>query len=127
MFVRLLTHQGYDPVVATDVPAAMHVLTTAAPDLLITDIRLDLYNGLHLVAMAPTPIPAIVLTGFADPGIEGDVRRLGAEYLVKPVSAVTLCDVIARKLAGPGRGEMCDCECPVTYTPVTSTPLSVAI
>jgi DNA-binding response OmpR family regulator len=99
MVVRLLTYEGYEAVTATDVPAAMHVLAERKPDLLITDVRLDTYNGLHLIAMAPTPIPAIVLTGFADPAIEADARRLGAEYLVKPVSPATLCAVIARTLA----------------------------
>jgi DNA-binding response OmpR family regulator len=123
MFVRLLTHQGYDPVVATDVPAAMHVLTAKRPDLLITDVRLDLYNGMHLVAMAPTRIPAIVLTGFADPGIEADVRRLGAEYLVKPVSAATLCSVIARKLTEGTPDETCVCVPAVPDMPVAPTPL----
>jgi len=99
MVTLLLTYEGYETVTASDVPAAMHILAESPPDLLITDIRLDTYNGLHLIAMAPTPIPAIVLTGFADPAIEADARRLGAEYLVKPVSPATLCAVVARTLA----------------------------
>jgi len=99
MVAVLLTSEGYDTVTAADVPAAMHLLARSQPDLLITDIRLDNYNGLHLIAMAPTPIPAIVLTGFADPAIEADARRLGAEYLVKPVSPAKLCAVVARSLA----------------------------
>lgn len=99
MVARLLTYEGYDTVTAADVPAAMHLLAESQPDLLITDIRLDTYNGLHLIAMAPTPIPAIVLTGFADPAIQADARRLGAEYLVKPVSPATLCAIVARTLA----------------------------
>jgi CheY-like chemotaxis protein len=99
MVTLLLRHEGYETVTASDVPAAMHVLAASKPDLLITDVRLNTYNGLHLIAMAPTPIPSIVMTGFADPAIEADARRLGAEYLVKPVSAATLCEVVARKLA----------------------------
>jgi len=48
---------------ATTVPEAMRALATTPPNLLITEIRLDSYNGLHLIAMAPKPIPAIVITG----------------------------------------------------------------
>jgi DNA-binding response OmpR family regulator len=95
----LLAYEGYETVTASDVPAATHLLETEKPDLLITDVRLDTYNGLHLIAMARTPIPAIVLTGFADPAIEADARRLGAEYLVKPISRTTLCAMVARTLA----------------------------
>lgn len=92
---QLLTREGYETLTAGDVPTTMRLLTASAPDLLITDIRLDTYNGLHIIVMAPTPIPAIVLTSFADPVIEADARRLGAEYLVKPVSPARLLAVVA--------------------------------
>jgi hypothetical protein len=49
--------------------------------------------------MAPRPIPAIVVTGFDDRSIEADARRLGADYLVKPVPWAVLRELIARKLA----------------------------
>lgn len=95
----LLTQAGYDTVTASTVPSALQVLQENRLDLLITDIRLDTYNGLHLIAMAPKPIPAIVVTGFADPSIEADARRLGADYLVKPVDPSVLCELITQKLA----------------------------
>lgn len=95
----LLTDAGYDIVTTSNVPSALQVLAESQPDLLITDVRLDMYNGLHLVAMAPRPIPAIVVTGFPDPSIEADARRLGADYLVKPVAPSVLRELIARKLA----------------------------
>jgi CheY-like chemotaxis protein len=99
MLAQAMTGDGYDSMTAADVPAAMHLLTERSPDLLITDIRLDTYNGLQLIAMAPKPIPAIVLTGFADAAIEADARRLGAVYMVKPVSLAALCGVVERTLA----------------------------
>jgi len=95
---QLLSGKGYEMLTASDVPTAMRLLAASSPDLLITDIRLDTYNGLHIIAMAPTPIPAIVLTSIADPVIEADARRFGAEYLVKPVSPATLLTVIAGML-----------------------------
>jgi CheY-like chemotaxis protein len=94
----LLADEGYETLVASTVPAALSILKQAHPDLLITDIRLDEYNGLHLVAMAPRPIPAIVITGFADASVEADARRLGAEFLVKPISPPVLRELVTRAL-----------------------------
>ena len=97
--VKLLADAGFDTLTATTVPEAMRVLSTAQPHLLITEIRLDTYNGLHLIAMAPRPIPAIVITGYADRAVEADARRLGADYLSKPVSPGELFATIQRTLA----------------------------
>jgi len=97
--VKLLADAGFETLTAATVPDAMRVLSTAQPDLLITEIRLDTYNGLHLIAMAPKPIPAIVITGYPDRAVEADARRLGAEYLSKPVSPGELYSTIQRTLA----------------------------
>ena len=100
----LLAEDGYETLMASDVAAAMHVLTQTPPDLLITEVRLETYNGLHIVAMAPRPLRAIVVTGYADAAIEADARRLGAEYLLKPVAPTVLRGVIARLLTNPDAG-----------------------
>src|SRR5688572_26668972 len=97
--VKLLADAGFDTLTAATVPDAMRVLSTAQPDLLITEIRLDTYNGLHLIAMAPKPIPAIVITGYPDRAVEADARRLGAEYLAKPVSPGELYATVQRALS----------------------------
>lgn len=97
--VKLLADAGFETLTATGVPEAMRVLATAQPSLLITEIRLDTYNGLHLIAMAPKPIPAIVITGYPDRAVESDARRLGAEYLAKPVSPGELYAAVLRTLA----------------------------
>ena len=97
--VKLLADAGFETMTAATVPEAMRALSTASPSLLITEIRLDSYNGLHLVAMAPKPIPAIVITGYADRAVEADARRLGAEYLAKPVSPGELYATVQRALS----------------------------
>src|SRR4026209_2984026 len=96
--VKLLADAGFETLTTATVPDAMRVLSTAQPDLHITEIRLDTYNGLHLVAMSPKPIPAIVITGYPDRAVEADARRLGAEYLSKPVSPGELYATIQRTL-----------------------------
>jgi DNA-binding response OmpR family regulator len=98
----LLAEAGYIAVTARSVPTAMQILTAEPPDLLIVDVRLEGYNGLHLIAMAPTPIPAIVVTGFADSVLEADARRLGADYLRKPISPSTLYALVAQRLSPTG-------------------------
>lgn len=96
--VTLMADAGFETLTAATVPEAMRLLATAQPHLLITEIRLDTYNGLHLIAMSPKPIPAIVITGYADRAVEADARRLGAEYLPKPVSPGELYATIHRTL-----------------------------
>ena len=97
---KLLADAGFETMTAATVPEAMRTLSTTPPQLLITEIRLDSYNGLHLIAMAPKPIPAIVITGYADRAVEADARRLGAEYLSKPVSPGELYAAVQRTLSG---------------------------
>jgi CheY-like chemotaxis protein len=95
----LLADAGFETMTATTVPEAMRAMTTTPPNLLITEIRLDSYNGLHLIAMAPKPIPAIVITGYPDRAVEADARRLGADYLAKPVSPGELYAAVQRSLS----------------------------
>ena len=95
----LLREAGYNTVTAGTVPSAIKILSDVRPDLLLVDIRLDEYNGLHLVATRQEPIPAIVMTGFADPAIEADARRFGAEFLLKPVAPGVLTALVHRLLA----------------------------
>ncbi len=99
----LLEDAGYEAITASSVPSAIKLLTDEHPDLLIVDIRLEEYNGLHLVAMRRDPIPAVVLTGFADPAIEADARHLGAEFLLKPIAPAALTALVKRLLSGDGR------------------------
>jgi CheY-like chemotaxis protein len=96
----LLTDAGYETITVGTLQAAITALEENKPDLLITDVRLHGYNGLHLIATAPTPIPAIVVTGFRDRGIEAEARRMGAEYLVKPIAPLGLLLAVREKLGG---------------------------
>jgi len=55
------------------------------------------------VAMRRDPIPAVVLTGFADRAIEADARRLGAEFVLKPIAPVALTALVKRLLSDGSR------------------------
>lgn len=98
---EMLGHAGYDVVTAGTFQEARRILREAPPDLLIADVRLGSFNGLQLVISGPNRVPAIVITGYADPVLEAEARRGGAEYLVKPFDPETLLSMIRRKLGAP--------------------------
>ena len=95
---RLIRNAGYETIVASTFEEGVRALREANPDLLIADVRLGEYNGLQLVATRKLPIPSIVITGFYDPVLEADARKLGADYLVKPVKPREVIDLIQQRL-----------------------------
>lgn len=97
--LELLRGAGYQAVGARTLATAKKALIEESPDLLIADVRLDAFNGLQLVATNPRPIPVIVITGYPDPTLEAEARRLGAEFVLKPVLSSNLLHMVAQKLA----------------------------
>ena len=70
-----------------------------SPTLLVADIRLGEYNGLHLVlrgrAVNPN-VAAVVTSGTDDPVLRRDAEQLGATFVVKPTTASELRAAICR-------------------------------
>ena len=74
------------------------------PDLLITDVRLGVYNGLQLLMrgrMMNPRLQAIVVTGYADQIVRREAVYLQAEHLEKPVDADRLLQVVSNALRSP--------------------------
>ena len=74
------------------------------PDLLITDVRLGVYNGLQLLMrgrMMNPRLQAIVITGYADQIVRREAVYLQAEHLEKPVDADRLLQVVSNALRSP--------------------------
>lgn len=94
----LLQNAGYDTILAATFKEGRQALEHDAPDLLITDLRLDGFNGLQLLHVDPRSIPAIIVTGFPDSVLQAEARRLGAEYLIKPFPFSTIVDTVQRLL-----------------------------
>jgi two-component system chemotaxis response regulator CheY len=91
---------GMETVEATDGADAWRKLTSAAFDIVLTDINMPLMDGLKLVALvraggAHQRVPLVVIT---TEGAEADRKRamsLGASaYLVKPVQANQVVDTV---------------------------------
>ena len=95
---EMLGDAGYAVVTTGTFQEARDLLRDEPPDLLIADVRLGSFNGLQLVISGQHRIPAIVITGYADPVLEAEARRGGAEYLVKPFDPERLLTMIREKL-----------------------------
>jgi DNA-binding NtrC family response regulator len=68
-------------------------------DVLLTDVRLGAFNGLQLAVLARDLWPDIrllVFSGYDDPVLRAEAEHVGATYLVKPVSSVTLLEMVRR-------------------------------
>ena len=94
----LLSAAGYEVTTAGTFPEGKRLLQADAPDLLIAEVRLGEFNGLHLVAMTRSRIPTIILSGFSDAGFEADARHLGAQFLAKPIVPSAFMALVKRTL-----------------------------
>ena len=73
----------------------------------ITDIRLEEFNGLHLVQLARSVQPQarlVVFSGFADPVLEAEAEMAGATWLLKPIHLEQLGEQLAGLSPAPGDG-----------------------
>ena len=86
---RWLAESGRSVVACGTFQEAKAYLAFNTPDLLITDIRLQDYNGLQLVmhmADKHTHASSMVVTGHDDPVLRKEAERLHAHYLIKPIA-----------------------------------------
>lgn len=101
----LLVGAGYQVTETGSMSEALGQLSSNTPDLVITDLRLAEFNGLYLAAVNPQRIPVIIVTGYADRGLEAEARELGADFLLKPVKPSQLLAVVERRLPATESGE----------------------
>jgi len=94
---RYLADHGFQVLSTTVFEDAKQQIAALHPDIVITDVRLGAYNGLQLAIMARDVRPdaqVVVFSGFDDPVLKEEARRIGATYLDKPVSGRTLVEVL---------------------------------
>jgi CheY-like chemotaxis protein len=104
----LLRGSGHEVAFAPGFEAAIRKLDQIAPDLLITDVRLGGFNGLHLVIRSQSTRPkmrSILLDRVHDPVVALDAQRHGAAYIGGQVTAAALSEQVSRLLneSGPQR------------------------
>jgi DNA-binding response OmpR family regulator len=126
----LLSHAGYQITSVGSFREATKVLSTDPPDLLITELRLGAFNGLHLVLRSRTSHPgmaAIILTRFPDPILAAQAAQQGATYLVKPVDDAALLAIVSQKLErrqSPRKQVVGHVEVKIAATPARLVDLS---
>ena len=99
MAVSALTSVGFAVTLADSFDIARQLLVTRPPLVLVTEIRLGAYNGLHLAirgaGMVP-PLTVVVTSGTADVVLEREAERIGATFVLKPVTASELTAAVFR-------------------------------
>jgi DNA-binding NtrC family response regulator len=96
--VRLLEAAGYEVRSARSFDEAKTLLAAERPHLLVTDLRLGQYNGIHLVLRSRCDHPgivAVVTSRIADPVLEAEAHRQNAQFLLCPLTGPQLLDAIA--------------------------------
>jgi CheY-like chemotaxis protein len=91
--VALLSTAGFHVTAAASFAQAKPLLTSDSPAVLLTALRLGMYNGLHLVVRGKATQPnlaALVTSPIADPVLEREAEQLGATFVLQPVTSEDL-------------------------------------
>lgn len=97
LLTEAFQNAGYQVVGASDFTSARVSLRTHRLTGLLTDVRLGEYNGIQLALLARELHPhikVVVFSGFDDPVLREEAERLGAPFLVKPVSSEILINLL---------------------------------
>jgi DNA-binding response OmpR family regulator len=101
--IAWLSPAGYElSIVNTFSAAKVHL--NARPDLLITELKLQEYNGLHLALRAHALGTPSIILGSEDPVLAKDAFELGATYLSALPSRVELVKIVGDVLLSSQKG-----------------------
>ncbi len=104
--VEMLRDAGYRVTGVETYDAAKRLLAAGAYDLLITDVRLRGFNGLHLVKMCRAAYPemaVIIISGYEQPLMELEASRYQALFVQKPIRPFEFLATVASSLAAVRR------------------------
>jgi len=105
-FVELLREADYHVTGVSTFDGAKRLLAMEPFDLLITDVRLRGFNGLHLVMQVRAEHPEteiIIISGYDEPLIELEANRHNAVFVRKPVMPSEFLKTVARCLTNVRR------------------------
>lgn len=110
--VSALTYAGFTVTLTDNFDTAKKLLDDLRPLVLVTEMRLGAYNGIHLALRCRTSPPrttVVVTSRFVDPVLEREVEALDATFIPKPFTAADLMAAVyrtaLRQPAGDGRLE----------------------
>jgi DNA-binding NtrC family response regulator len=99
---ELVRRAGYEVIEAASFDEAKRRLTTQAPTVLISGLRLGAFNGLHLVHLARLTRPdlhAIIIADSPDVVLQSEAERVAASLLVEPVPPSSLLTLLAQVIS----------------------------
>jgi DNA-binding response OmpR family regulator len=81
-----LDSHGYKVLTARTYNEGRKLLIDWQPDVLVTTVRLEDHNGLHLaiVSRLSSVLTKTIVIGYADPVLQSEARQAGALYLTDP-------------------------------------------
>lgn len=103
---RALEEAGFVVVALDSFAEAKAVLVAISPEIIIADIKLKAFNGLHLAALcavARPGVPFVATHAVHDPVLEADAKQLGASYVLKTESRHELREAVAALVAAQRR------------------------
>ena len=99
---EILAEDGYDVVTSPDGEQALREVDEFAPDLVLTDLRMPVMDGLELlegIRQVDESLPVIILTAYGTVKTAVSALKRGADdYLTKPVDIEELEVVLKRSL-----------------------------
>jgi len=81
---------GFTVIGADNFKDAGALLIEAPPSMLVSEIRLGAYNGLQLAYRGKSvwpPMTIVLTSAYRDPVLQRDIERMGATFVLKPVTA----------------------------------------
>lgn len=96
----VLGADGHDVTVAGSFDEGRRLLAHANIDLLIVDVRLGAYNGLHLLALAPPSVGKVAMSAFADRMLQREAEQFGGRFVEKPgdyASLIAMLTAVAQQ------------------------------
>ncbi len=100
--LEMLRAAEYRVAGAASFEAAKRLLAVDTYDLLITDVRLRGFNGLHLVRQIRSEradMATMIITGYDEPMMELEAGRYGAAFVRKPFEPGAFLAAVARSVA----------------------------
>jgi DNA-binding response OmpR family regulator len=99
--VEILHDANHHVTSASSYEDAKTMLAMGTFDLLITDVRLRSFNGLHLVMKVRAESPdmaVIIMTGYDDAFMRLEAQRYRAEFISKPIKPAELIELVSKTL-----------------------------
>jgi DNA-binding response OmpR family regulator len=101
--ISWLASEGHETHLCTDFASAKAAYDVDPPDLLVTQLELGAFNGLHLAvrAMSRRSGTSTIVIGKPDPVFEAEAHRHQAEYLPQPLDEREFGEIARAMLREP--------------------------